>query len=82
MCARDVGDNTGLGHEEPPKAGDFSICLYCAALLRFAAGGGELQLVEATADELAELDVLDRGRLLMVRGAILRSRGSRPRAKA
>lgn len=47
----DGATNTGQA-AAPPKPGDFSVCAYCAAILRFEAGA----LREATASDLDELE--------------------------
>lgn len=45
------------GKRATPKAGDFTVCAYCGAMLRFIHGPGEiLNLRLALGDELAELD--------------------------
>lgn len=46
---------TNLMDKTAPQGGDFSVCLYCAAVLRFS---DDLGLRKATGDELAVL--LDR----------------------
>ena len=54
-CGKIVDGATNLMDKTAPKGGDFSVCIYCAAVLRFT---GDLGLRKATGDELAIL--LDR----------------------
>jgi hypothetical protein len=49
-CSRVLDAFTTVGHKHQPKAGDFSVCAYCGAILRF--GPGCLMFLLATDDDL------------------------------
>jgi len=52
-CGARLDAASGVGHDERPKPGDWSICFRCARPLVFIEGGA---LREATAAELAGVD--------------------------
>jgi len=54
-CGKVMDAATNLMDKTAPQGGDFSVCIYCAAVLRFT---DDLDLRKATGDELAML--LDR----------------------
>lgn len=54
VCKYEMDAATCLSHPESgPKAGDYSICIECAAVLRFGPG---MELVEADKVDMAEME--------------------------
>jgi len=51
-CGKIMDGATNYTGPTAPKGGDFSVCIYCAAVLRFT---GEMVLAEATREDLAML---------------------------
>jgi hypothetical protein len=60
---------SGLDHEESPTAGDFTLCLSCAAILVFDA---ELHVVLASVAALEALDADTFMQLMRVRQCVIR----------
>ena len=50
-CGKKLDTATGVGHDRTPKPRDFSVCLYCKALLVF---NEDLSIRPATKAEAAE----------------------------
>ena len=53
QCSYEMTDASGVGHNERPSPGDWTVCIRCAAVLRFTE---EIGVREASGKELAELD--------------------------
>lgn len=53
VCKHELGENTsGKGENIKPKPGDFSLCLYCQAILKFTP---EMKLRAVTKPEIIKL---------------------------
>lgn len=50
VCDHKIDAMTGVDHDAAPKAGDFTVCIYCGNVLRITDGLG---LRIATTDEIA-----------------------------
>ena len=48
-CGKLLDATSGADHDEEPEPGDYSVCIYCAATLRF---GDDLALVSVSIDDV------------------------------
>ncbi len=68
----DGATNMNPGRYQPPRSGDYTMCIYCGTLQKFAIIGGNYVLTPLTPDEESELkvdyhDLWDRARIVAAR---------------
>lgn len=67
VCEREIDRASGIDHEHRPKAGDCTICIYCASFLVINSDGSLREMTEA---EVGELNCKNRRKLAFARVAI------------
>lgn len=76
-CSAYFSACSGIDHSHAPKPGDFSVCIQCAAVLRFLA---DLTIAEVSNDDIDSLDPLVRDQLTYARSVVLYRNGHRATA--